>query len=843
MLSKNLGKIIVSCAVIVWAAMHLVPFKDIPFEEYIQDRATAQQEAFASVLDTAQERVNSGEAPSLFIALKQLGEQQRIDYAPYFPDLNLADIKNLNKRNDILLNHLLREGQSRIRQGLDLQGGTAFTLEVDKSALAGKEDYQKAAQMDKAIQIMQQRVNGLGVAEPLIRAKGANQIEIQLPGLKTKDNPDAINALKKPAKLEFRMVHDKLFPGQLPASQYPIGYEVMTLERIDNNTGEIHEIPLFVKKIPELTGEAVKEAFVSTNTYGAYEIILTMTNQGTERFARITRDNINRQLAIVLDGNIYSAPRINTEIPNGRSSISGDFTQRDALELANVLNNPLEFELKLQEVYEVGPSLAADARDSSINAACLGAGLVVLFMFLYYLGAGVVAIISVFINILMVLGILGSIGATMTLPGVAALVLTVGMAVDANILIFERIREELKAGKALKTALATGYEKAFSTVIDANVTTLLTAAILIWLGTGPVKGFGVTLSIGIGASMFCALVVSRLLLELLVETGVMKKMIPFTLFKETHINFLGYRKIAFAASALVLLLGIGAVTMKGSKIYGIDFLGGEEISLKLTQKIPTTDIESLAVEKDLGEVIPVYHTLVKDGVELLKVQTEQGRGATVFTAMQEAFPQANLELVGENSIGAAVSDSLKWNALWSITAGLLGILLYVAFRFEMSYGIGAVVSTLHDIVVTVGVFVLLGGQFTAPMVAAILMIIGYSINDTIVVFDRIREELLIHPTLSLGKIINVAVNRTLSRTLLTSITTFLAAISLYLFGAGQIDDFALVFMIGIVTGTFSSIFIASPIFYWWHGGDRHKISATDLTPQYEWEAASTKASR
>lgn len=843
MLRKNLGKIIASLAVIIGAVINLFPLQDIPFETYIRTRATANQKAFASVLEKAQTRVDDGRAPSLFVALEELGREQRIDYAPYFPDINLVDIKNLEKRNAVLLTHLLHEGQSKIRQGLDLQGGTAFTLEIDKAALAGKEERQKTAQMDKAIQIMQQRVNGLGVAEPIIRAKGSSQIEIQLPGLKTKDNPDAINALKKPAKLEFRMVHDKLLPGQLPKSQYPVGYEVLVMQRMDNVTGEIHEIPLFVKKIPELTGDSVKEAFASLNNYGGYEIILTMTEKGTERFARITHDNKGKQLAIVLDGKLYSAPTINVPIPNGRASITGDFTQRDALELANVLNNPLEFELKLQEVNEIGPSLAADARDSSIKAAFLGAGLVVLFMLLYYLGAGVVAIISVFVNIVIVLGVLGMIGATMTLPGIAALVLTVGMAVDANILIFERIREELKAGKTLRTALDAGYEKAFSTVVDANLTTLLTAAILIWLGTGPVKGFGVTLAIGIGASMFCALVISRLLLEFLVELGIMKKMIPFTFFKETRIDFLSYRKMAFAVSFLVLLLGVGSVAMKGEKVYGIDFLGGQELTLKLTRKIPTTDIEVLAKEKNLGEVIPVYHTLVKEGEELLKVQTEQGQGDAVLIAMQMAFPEAHLELVGENSIGAAVSDSLKWNALLSIAAGLLGILVYVAFRFEMSYGIGAVVSTLHDILVTIGVFILLGGQFTAPMVAAILMIIGYSINDTIVVFDRIREELLIHPTLSLGKIINIAVNRTLSRTLLTSITTFLAAIALYLFGAGQIDDFALVFMIGIVTGTFSSIFIASPIFYWWHGGDRNKISSNDTAPQYEWEAASSKASR
>lgn len=845
MSSRSFWKLALTVIVLAWSLITVLPIKDTPFEDYIRTRATANQEKFNKLLDRAEYQVAQDKAPSLFMALKQIGQEERIDYTEYFTDINLTDVSNLNKRNDFLLNHLLQQSQGKIRQGLDLKGGVSFTLEIDPAAQEGKPEDQKLAQLDKAIQIMSRRIDGLGVAEPIIRAKGSQQIEIQLPGISTKDNPEVVNALKKPAKLEFRFLHpdSNMRPDRMPEENYPIGYEVMVYEQMNHNTGEIYETPLFVKQIPALTGKAIAEAYPYMNNFGGYEIGLTMTTAGGERFAEITRDNIGRQLGIVLDGNLYSAPVINSEIPNGRANISGNFTQRDAIELSNVLNNPLEFELRLKEMYEIGPSLASDARDSSINAALLGAGLVVAFMLFYYLGAGLLAILSVSLNVLMVLAILASVKATMTLPGVAALVLTIGMGVDANILIFERIREELRDGKPVGSALLAGYDKAFSTILDANLTTLLAAGILIWLGTGPIKGFGVTLAIGIVASMFCALVVSRGLLEISIDTRLMKKLIPYSLFKPTNFDFLKYRRSAFAISWIVVLMGAIFVWQKGENIYGIDFRGGDELTVSFVQKPDITDIEDIVQNSNLGEVIPVYRHASTTTGELLKIQTEEGRGLQVLEVLSESFPESNFELIAENSIGASVSSNLKSDALLAVGVSLLGILLYIAFRFEMGYGMGAIVSTIHDVVMTIGIFVMLGGQFTAPMVAAILMIVGYSINDTIVVFDRIREELIMHPTMPLNKLINLAINRTLSRTLLTSFTTFLAAIALYLFGAGQIDDFALVFLIGIVTGTFSSIFIASPVFFWWHKGDRRRVEQSKEKPTYHWEASSKASAK
>jgi len=614
--------------------------------------------------------------------------------------------------------------------------------------------------------------------------------------------------------------------------------------------------------------------------YGGWQVLLTMTGEGgdilrevTSRMIEGTTENNRPRLAIVLDGKLYSAPALR-DVLSDSASITGNFTQREAIELANVLNNPLEVGLEIDEMTEVGPSLAEDARESSVNAALWGAALVIVFMAVFYLGSGAIAIVSVLASVTIVIGTLASLGATITLPGVAALVLTIGMAVDAQILIFERIREESRAGKSVKNALVAGYEKAFSTIVDANVTTLITALILIWLGTGPVKGFGYTLAIGIVASMFCALILTRGLLEILVYTGVAKRLIPWRTIS-TKASFLSYRKPAFVASWCIVLAGVITVAMEGKEVLGIDFLGGSEITATFEEEIPFPEIEQVAAENNLGEVIPSYETEIGSGIERLVIQTEGGnvvpagegqgyaaapedatmggevltRGTALVRALNAAFPEANLNVVEEMVIGAAVSTDVTFNAVTSVLVALVGILLYVAVRFEFGYGIGAVVATVHDVLMTIGIFVILGllgvgsGQFTAPMVAAILMIVGYSINDTIVVFDRIREELDLNPNLTLMEVTNLAINRTLSRTLLTSLTTFLAAGTLFLFGAGVIIDFSLVFLIGILTGTFSSIFIASPVFYWWHKGDRGHVTERELLPKYEWETTTRAAER
>jgi SecD/SecF fusion protein len=362
---------------------------------------------------------------------------------------------------------------------------------------------------------------------------------------------------------------------------------------------------------------------------------------------------------------------------------------------------------------------------------------------------------------------------------------------------------------------------------------------MIWLGNGPVKGFGVTLAIGIFTTMFAAVVVSKLLLEFLIHPGVIKSLKMFSMLQNTSFDFLRYTKAAVVGTVIVLVVGIGALVYKGKDIYGIDFAGGDMVSLTFAQKLEIAELRRAATQAGLKEVNFSYQQPIGGAREILKVTTPFDQGAPSVAKLQQVLPQARLEKAGGSRIGASVGKEIQLNALKSVLAALVAILIYVAFRFEMGYGIGAVVATVHDLILTVGLFVLFGGQFNASMVAAILLIIGYSINDTIVVFDRIREELKLNPTGTLRDIINRSLNLTLSRTIITGGTTLLTAITLIVTTSDDVKDISFTLLIGVLTGTFSSLFIATPVFYWWHKGDRKHVEAHhDIAPKYEWQGTS-----
>jgi SecD/SecF fusion protein len=844
MLKRNLWKILLSIALLAWAASQIIPLNDVPFVDYARSHATAKQAEFGKLLDEAAARKKNLQAASEFVALKQIGKERKIDLSQHFPDIRLEDsLRNVEKRNDILLTEVLRRSKRRLPLGLDLAGGVSFTLEAVDRPSDKADAYARNEKISKAIEIISNRINAFGVAEPLIRKLGDNRIEVQLPGLNTRDNPDIVNYVKAPARLDFRMVHPFLSPG--PGVETPAGYEVLTLD-YEGRRGETSSEDVFVKRIPEMSGEMIANSFARPDLYGKPEVILEFTKPGKARFADVTRaiaDGGQRagrlgRLAIVLDGKLYSAPTVREEINSDSAQITGGFSDREAINLANVLNNPLDVELQVKQQYEVGPTLAAGAILSGQRATYIGVALVAAFMIGYYTLAGFIAVLSVTLNILIVLGVLASLGATLTMPGIAGIVLTVGMAVDAHILIFERMREELNLGKSLTAAFHAGHEKAFTTIVDANLTTLITSGLMIAFGTGAVKGFGITITIGIFSTMFTALIVSEMLLDLVISAGVMKRMVMMNL-PGLKADFVKYGRQAFIASWVLVLVGVAAVVYKGHRVYGIDFAGGDILTVSYKQRVDIGKIQAATDAAKLGEVIPTYQSEIGATAEILTIQTESGKGDAVVAALKKALPQAGFEVVGKNAIGPSMGKEIQWNALLSIGLSLLGIMLYVAFRFEIGYGIGAVVSTVHDVLMTVGIFVLTDRQFTAPMVGAILLIVGYSINDTIVVFDRIREEMKLNPTLTLRDVINLATNRVFTRSILTSLTTFLAALALYLFGGGVINDLSFTFLVGIVTGTFSSIFIASPIFYWWHKGDRRHVEAhDDVAPKYEWQGSS-----
>jgi len=845
MFKRNLWKLVTCLAVLVWAVSQLIPFKDEPFVDYIRTHAQAKPAEFAKLLEEAEARKKSLQAPSEFVALKQIGKERKLDLSQFFPQVRLEDtLRNVEKRNDILLAELLRRSKGRMQPGLDLAGGVAFTLEAVDAPGETVDEYQREEKLKKAIEIIEARINGFGVAEPVIRPVGKNRIEIQLPGLSTKDNPDVVDNVKAPARLDFRIVHPNLSPG--PGVDTPPGYEVKLLDWEDRQGGSGAE-ELFVKRIPEMTGEMVSNSFARPDLYGKPEVILEFTKEGRVRFADITRviaeggqrsGRLGR-LAIVLDGKLYSAPTVREEINSDSAQITGSFTDREAINLANVLNNPLDVELQVKEQYEVGPTLAADSVISAKNAFMISSALTVGFMLFFYTFGGVVAAIGMGMNVLITLGVMASIGATLTMPGIAGIVLTLAMSVDSNILIFERMREELKLGKSLGTALEAGFDKAWTAILDSNVTTLLVAGIMIWLGTGPVKGFGVTLAIGIFTTMFAAVVISKLILEFLIHGGAIKALRMFSILQNTSYDFLKYAKPAFITSWCIVLIGAGVVVFKGKEIYGIDFLGGDMITLNYEKKVEIAQLRDAAAKAGLKDVTFTYQKTVGVDREVLKITTPFDLGRPSAEKLQKALPDAKLELAGETRIGPSVGKEIQWNALQSVLWALVAILIFVAFRFEMGYGVGAVVSTVHDLLITIGFFVLFDRQFNAPMVAAILLIIGYSVNDTVVVFDRIREELKLNPTGSLRDIVNRSLNLTLSRTIVTGGSTLLTAITLIAVTTGDVNDIAFTLLIGVLTGTFSSLYIASPVFFWWHKGDRKHVEAHhDVAPKYEWQGSS-----
>ncbi len=895
-------KIAVSLVALAVAWFEFHPVTPTPLDQFVPTQVIAQKPEFDKLHAEALERVKrykdaavaaDQKSVSYFQALRDIGEGRGrsapVDLRPFFfTEAQIISEPDQAKRNGIVLKQLLVSSQGRLKLGLDLQGGVSFTLKVDPTGAESgqKSDGDKsgvshADMVAQAIQVMEQRVNQFGGAEPVIRPVGDLSLEVQLPGEDAANNPDVIDALKKPAKLEFRQVHRFERPAEterehslrslpvdptLGAASAISTYEVLSLRDVDARTGAITVTRYYVRKAADATGKIIRTASGRSDDGISFYVDMKFTDEGSRKFgdltARIAEGNARTigQLAIVLDGKLQSAPTVRDAIRGGGATITGSFSREEAVELANVLNNPLEFPLLIQDVTSVGPSLAKDAQGKSVVASLVAVGLVIFFMVGFYVWGGFIAILGMILNLLMILGAMAYFGATITLPGVAALVLTLGMAVDANILIFERVREEAALGKDRSAALREGYARATWTIVDANLTTLLTALILVFMGTGPIRGFGITLTIGIFTTVFTSLVTCRGLQELALSQGVMTRVFGLPVFRPTlQIPFLDYARVAFIASWLIIAVGLGQLAIKGKEAFGKDFRGGEStlVALAPGAAVDTGKIVALAGSVGLPDTTVTVQTPVGGGEPTLRIETEltkdKSKGefanvAAIVGAIQAKHPEVLKDrsapvdklMLSREAIGGSVSSELRSAAVWSVILALLGIGLYVSLRFETGFGVAAMVATLHDVLLTVALFVFFGGQFNATLIAAILLIIGYSINDTIVVFDRIREELQANHGRELRDVIHFAVNRTLSRTTLTAATVLLCAVALWAFGAGDVRLYGEIFIYGVLTGTFSSIFIASPVFYWWHKGDRKGVDAAELPRTYSWEAGSDK---
>jgi SecD/SecF fusion protein len=576
---------------------------------------------------------------------------------------------------------------------------------------------------------------------------------------------------------------------------------------------------------------------VTRDNIGRPEIGFTLDSEGAKIFAQLTRDNQGRLLAIILDGELQSAPRINSPIENGSGVIEGDFTEQEAFSLANVLQNPLKTPVSVTSSSEVDPTLGKDSIRSGIKASISGVILVAAFMIVYYMFAGFVADIALILNIVILVGVMCSVGTTFTLPGIAGVVLTVGMAVDANVLIFERIREESAKGKSMRGALVAGYDRAFGTIFDSHVTTLISSVILIFMGTGSVKGFGVALTIGVAASLFTALVVTRVIFDFLLAKNLLKRLPMLHFIRPSKIDFMRWAKPAFIASWLLIVIGNGyGIFVRGHDVLGVEFAGGETTTLRYDQqhKVDQQKVREAAVKVASGEVLVSYQRDVSTRQETLRItartfgktgsQPEVGR--KIVQELNTEFPESHFQVLSTDSVGPTVGQEIQQTAILAALLAMFGILIYVAFRYEFSFAVGAVVAIIHDIFMTLGWYFLAGRELNATTVAAVLTIIGFSINDTIVIFDRIREDLRLGVRGTFREVMNQALNQTLSRTLITSGTVFIATFCLYVLGGSVINDFAFAFLVGIITGTYSSIYIASAIVLWWHKGQRPKIGAS-----------------
>jgi SecD/SecF fusion protein len=830
MKTNDFWKFILVAFIICWSLYEVYPPTSRDLAQEFKARAAGRDATFAGIVARLEPLQQARPDRAFANLLQAIGTN---DIQAYF---RFVDAKNQPDPNTFILNQLQRDAAGKIKLGLDLQGGTSFLVQMKTNNLSNVDDAGGA--LSQAVEVLRKRIDRFGVAEPVIQPESGNRILIQLPGLSEAVKESARAQITNSAYLEFRMVKadsQQIIDNHLPI---PPGYELLKHVEapVEGKAQPVEEA--VVKKRPEngLAGDIVKNAQMGRGNLGEPLIEFTLNDNGAKRFAEVTRNNMGRQMAIVLDGRLYSAPVIQTAIETGSGQITGHFTPEAAQELANVLQNPLRAPLEIVSSSDVDPTLGKDSIRSGIKASIYGVIFVSAFMLIYYLIAGLAANVALVTNIIILLGVMCSIGSTFTLPGIAGGVLTVGMAVDANVLIYERIREELAKGKSLRGAINAGYARAFGTIFDSHVTTLISSVILIFMGTGEIKGFGVTLTIGVAASLFTALVVTRLLFNFMLDRNWLKSLPMLHVIKSAKLDFMKVATPLFVITwaFIILSLGYGAFG-RGDKLFGVDFRGGDSTTFSFDQKIGVDQVRSAMTGIDEQDAQIQYQKDAGGGSETLRVTTSSGSEPKVEQALKQQFPQSHFTVIGSQQVGAIVGKEIQRSAIVACLLSMFGILVYVAFRYEFSFAVSAIVGVVHDVLLAIGCYCIAnavsGRQFNATVVAAVLTIIGFSLNDKIVIFDRIRENLKLGARGSFREVINQALNQTLSRTIITSGTVFLAALSLFVFGGGVINDFAFTFLVGIITGTYSSIYVASALVLWWHKGERPNIGASQVTMQ------------
>jgi len=833
--------------------------------------------------------------------------------------------------------HVTYPAKEKLRFGLDLKGGTSFTLGVDTEKLADtiiaadpsitndtgaveRRIEETLKDCDERItSVIRKRVDAMGTNEPVIQSLPKNhQLLVQLPGVDKAVRDQAKARLQSAAFLEFRLTHprdSKLVNDLLAKDVAPEGYEkrsngyvraanwaevvqqpgyasrlaawqttddryrFMLEDRgadADSKDGKRLYVPHFVSRNVELTGNELEKASWEKDDLSAfYRVSFRLSSEGGRKFATLTRNykpngpknrsDRGRCLAIVLDGMLISAPEIKSEIGSS-GEITGRFTRDEAKQLADDLNaGALPAPLKILAESTVAPTVGDDAIHSGIWAASIGFMLVAIFMFIYYWYTGLVADIALFLDVallpcalVVVANLLGvfaqdpSMGGggsmqlpVLTMPGIAGLVLTLGMAVDANVLIFERIREEFLKGSSVGSAVKNGYGRAFTAIFDSNLTTIITGIILFVVGTGPVRGFAITLTAGVVLSMFTALVVTRLVFDHATNPDSTKPFKMLQFFKEPKYDFMRLGKYTVIGSSAIIVISLAVFAIRfavnRASVLAVDLTGGTSIVYDLSQeeaKQPSVADVRAALDQFDNAMVIQYQRGVGNTTLLVKTgesaETKKGSklenrdvGAHVTKLLVDKFPDAGFSPASVEEVGSMIGADLKRSGTKAVIFSLIAILIYVGIRFQFGFGLGALAALAHDALISLGLFSLCGRQVSLIVVTALLTIIGYSVNDTVVIFDRIRETLRRDRKLSFYELCNVAVNSCLSRTVITSVTTLFAILALFLFGDGSIYDFALTMLFGVVAGTYSSIFIATPVMYWWYSGKRPEFEAEE----------------
>ncbi|MGB6219639.1 protein translocase subunit SecD [Haloferula sp.] len=753
--------------------------------------------------------------------------------------------------------------------GIDLVGGSAFTLKVQPNTdpNTGEVIPLREDDLNQAVATIEKRLGAGGTKDLLIAKSGNDTILLQMPGMSPETASDIRVTLQKVAKLELREVNlegekretsdgKTLAERVFDKEDIVPGYRAYKHEGEDRK-GEKYTEFLLLNNRTAVAGADVANAYPVQQ--GADNIVsIELTGEGGKKMVNLTKDMRPGQdrIAILLDNEVVSAPTVQSVPLGARFVIEGQKNLKEASELAAQLNNPLKNALKIDQESSVSPSLGRAVVKQGVTAALTGLALTAIFILIYYRTAGIVALIALFVNSILIFGAMAMFGFTFTLPGIAGIILTIGMAVDANVLIFERLREELENGKSLGNAIETAYEKAFSAIFDSNITSLLAATILFWKASGTVQGFAVTLTIGLLGSMFSAILVTRVIFRWVVDLGLLRNLSLLNLFRKSSFDFLGKRRIAFVVSALLFIAAISGFVIRGEKGLGVDFTGGTLLKFQFMEgQTEVTAAEATEALKDANTIAkPVVQEETVPGTgELLTVRCDINDAQLIedtlrskLSVMSERVPTAADPNETEwavqattEAVSATAGKAFLFNACVAIGMGLVAMLIYISIRFEFSFALGAFAALVHDIVIATGLIVLFGGELSLIHVGAILTIAGYSINDTIIVFDRIRESLLTSRG-TVEELMNEAINATLSRTLLTSMTTIATVAILAIFGGSALADFSKMILVGLIVGTYSSIFVAAPIVLWWSQGKGRNLrkEVLDASLAGEIEAAS-----